>query len=78
MKEFAKESVQMTLIGNKIDLSSQRKVKIEEAKQLAMAYNISYMETSAKTGQNVQEAFHALAKWDKNPNSKVFSILDAW
>uniref|UniRef100_A0A914DFX8 Uncharacterized protein n=1 Tax=Acrobeloides nanus TaxID=290746 RepID=A0A914DFX8_9BILA len=62
VKEFAKESVQMTLIGNKIDLSSQRKVKIEEAKQLAMAYNISYMETSAKTGQNVQEAFHALAK----------------
>ncbi|CAD5215700.1 unnamed protein product [Bursaphelenchus okinawaensis] len=62
VKEFAKETVQMTLVGNKVDLSSQRKVKYDEAKQLAKAYNIPYVETSAKTGQNVKETFDSLAR----------------
>ena len=62
MREYAKEHVQITLIGNKIDLAAQRKVKTDEARQLASAYNIPYLETSAKTGQNVQEAFNDLAR----------------
>ncbi|KAH7732216.1 Rab8 [Aphelenchoides avenae] len=61
VREYAKDSVQIILVGNKTDLSSQRKVKADEARQLAVAYNINYMETSAKTGHNVQEAFHELA-----------------
>ncbi|CAD5221646.1 unnamed protein product [Bursaphelenchus xylophilus] len=62
VQEYAKETVQMTLVGNKVDLTSQRKVKYEEAKQLANAYNIPYIETSAKTGQNVKETFDSLAR----------------
>jgi len=62
VREYAKETVQITLVGNKIDLCAQRKVKADEAKQLAQTYNISYMETSAKTGQHVQDAFADLAK----------------
>uniref|UniRef100_A0AC34EZS9 Uncharacterized protein n=1 Tax=Panagrolaimus sp. ES5 TaxID=591445 RepID=A0AC34EZS9_9BILA len=62
VREYANDHVQITLIGNKIDLSAQRKVKADEARQLASSYNIPYLETSAKTGQNVQEAFHDLAR----------------
>lgn len=50
------------MIGNKIDLAANRKVKTDEARQLALAYNIPYLETSAKTGQNVHEAFNDLAR----------------
>ncbi|KAI1725656.1 ras family domain-containing protein [Ditylenchus destructor] len=62
VREYAKETVQITLVGNKIDLTTQRKVKTDEAKQLAQTYNISYIETSAKNGHNVQDAFSDLAK----------------
>ncbi|KAI6176902.1 Ras-related protein Rab-26 [Aphelenchoides bicaudatus] len=61
-REYAKDTVQIALLGNKIDMAGQRKVKFDEAKQLASAYNICYMETSAKSGQNVQEAFQLLAR----------------
>ncbi|TMS37150.1 hypothetical protein L596_004144 [Steinernema carpocapsae] len=62
IQEYAKEDVQITLIGNKVDLASQRKVTSDEGKQLAAAYNIPFVETSAKTGQRVQETFYELTK----------------
>ncbi|VDN06460.1 unnamed protein product [Thelazia callipaeda] len=62
IREKAKENVLITLIGNKIDLQSNRKVKYEEGKQLAETCNIAFAETSAKTGENVQEIFHDIAR----------------
>jgi len=62
VKEYAKPTVQIILVGNKIDLASQRKIKAEEARQLAQAYAIPYIETSAKNGHNVSEAFNELAR----------------
>uniref|UniRef100_A0A914RWQ5 Uncharacterized protein n=1 Tax=Parascaris equorum TaxID=6256 RepID=A0A914RWQ5_PAREQ len=52
----------ITLVGNKMDLYHDRKVKYEEGKKLAEAYNIAFIETSAKTGQNVQETFQEIAR----------------
>lgn len=54
------ESIPMILVGNKADLTSARRVKLEEAEQLATQWNIPYMETSAKTYLNVDEAFFGL------------------
>ena len=45
------------LIGNKKDLEEQRQVKYEEGKRLAEENNLLFLETSAKTAENVQEAF---------------------
>ena len=46
--KFAKEGVLRILVGNKCDLQNERKVSVEEAKQIANKYGIEYIETSAK------------------------------
>ena len=50
------------LVGNKQDLENERQVLYEEAKDLADSWEISYIETSAKTNFNCKEAFEILAK----------------
>ncbi len=54
-------AVKMLLVGNKIDLVEERKVSFEEGKKVADELGISYLETSAKTGDNVSRAFGSLA-----------------
>jgi GTPase SAR1 family protein len=45
----------MILVGNKCDLTSNRKVQNEDAKHLADNWKIPYMELSAKTRENVDK-----------------------
>jgi GTPase SAR1 family protein len=50
--------IPMSLLGNKADLQEKRVVKLEEAKRLASDIGIgNYLETSAKTTENVNKAF---------------------
>ncbi|EYB88166.1 hypothetical protein Y032_0251g172 [Ancylostoma ceylanicum] len=62
IREYGKESVQVTLVGNKCDLGSSRTVRSDEARHLAASYSIPYIETSAKTGHNVNQAFLDIAR----------------
>ncbi|CAG9310565.1 unnamed protein product [Blepharisma stoltei] len=55
-------SMTVMLVGNKIDLNSQREVTYEEANKFAMDNNLLYAEASAKTGVGVREAFVDTAK----------------
>lgn len=50
------------LIGNKKDLEAQRDVTYEEASQFAKENGLIFVESSAKTGENVEEAFLKTAK----------------
>ncbi|CAH8533627.1 unnamed protein product [Schistosoma margrebowiei] len=54
-------SIPFVVVGNKVDLTN-RSVCTEEAKSLAHSYNIPYVETSAKTRQGVEDAFHKLVR----------------
>ena len=51
--DHAQDSVERVLIGNKVDLP--RAINTEEGESVASARNIKYLETSAKTGTNVQQ-----------------------
>jgi len=59
--EYGEQDLSHVLIGNKIDLESSRIVSTEMGKELAEKINASdYVETSAKYGDNVEEAFKKL------------------
>eukprot|EP00268_Persea_americana_P004575 TRINITY_DN11467_c0_g1_i4.p1 TRINITY_DN11467_c0_g1~~TRINITY_DN11467_c0_g1_i4.p1 ORF type:complete len:101 (+),score=27.57 TRINITY_DN11467_c0_g1_i4:770-1072(+) len=49
------------LIGNKCDLAHRRAVSTEEGEQFAKEHGLIFMEASAKTAQNVEEAFISTA-----------------
>jgi len=57
IKSYADEDVGTILIGNKLDLESQRQVSTQEGEEWASKLGIPFLETSAKASQNVESAF---------------------
>mmetsp|Transcript_589 Transcript_589/g.2106 ORF Transcript_589/g.2106 Transcript_589/m.2106 type:complete len:119 (-) Transcript_589:623-979(-) len=57
------EHIPIILVGNKCDLDNQRQVSKEEGMKKAESIGCSYLETSAKTSQNVDEAFLILLEY---------------
>jgi Ras family len=49
-------------VGNKCDLSAERRVDTSEGKQLAAQYNIPFLEVSAKENLLISEVFQTLGK----------------
>lgn len=65
MKELQRRgdpNVVIALAGNKCDMDNKRKVPTEEAQQYADENEIVFMETSAKTAQNVKNLFVEIGK----------------
>ncbi|XP_054832174.1 ras-related protein Rab-17 [Eublepharis macularius] len=60
-KEFLQDEIIIILVGNKLDLSEEREVTVQEAKEFAKTKCILHMETSAKSDVQVTELFMTLA-----------------
>lgn len=62
----------VTLIGNKSDLHTSRAITQSEAEAFAQMHQLTYLETSALGGDNVQEAFQrtAASVYRNNSNRK--------
>ena len=50
------------LVGNKVDLETEREVSTEEGQTFARKNNLIFFETSAKTALNVEKAFETATK----------------
>ena len=68
LKTNGDKNILIILIGNKADLLEKREVSIEEAQTKAEQYNIAFLETSAKTGDNIAKAFTELVTQVYNTN----------
>ncbi|XP_063220639.1 ras-related protein Rab-37-like isoform X5 [Bacillus rossius redtenbacheri] len=81
IREYAQDDVVIMLLGNKADSGAEREVHQDEGHRLAREYNVAFMETSAKTGMNVELTFMTVARRLKchrsdNPDDTRFNVHD--
>ena len=81
LKNSSNSDITAILIGNKCDLSNERKVTTEEAQKKAKLLNMAFMETSALDGSNIDKAFSELVsnvyqKNKQNFNNEIKVILE--
>jgi len=62
IEQHAADSVNKILIGNKCDMTEEKKIDSARGQALANEYGINFFETSAKSDINVTEAFMSIAR----------------
>ena len=82
VERLAQKGVCRLIIGNKIDLADKRVVSRAEGQAFADSIGAPFLETSAKTAQNVQEMFLSMAKAiymkQGRPKKSSGSAVDPW
>ena len=74
-KKQSPKSVLMVLVGNKKDLENKREVSYEEGESYAKAHDMLFMETSAKTGEQISEIFEkSVQKIDENITENKYDL----
>jgi GTPase KRas protein len=66
-----KDVFPMVVVGNKLDLASERRVSIEEGRMLADEFRCQFLETSAKTNTNVEQAFFEVVRAIRRYNREM-------
>ena len=75
VKNNVDEKTNLILVGNKYDLSNERKITEDQGSALALQYNMKFIETSAKTGYNIDEIFKiACQQIYENIEKKVYDF----
>mmetsp|Transcript_24918 Transcript_24918/g.24385 ORF Transcript_24918/g.24385 Transcript_24918/m.24385 type:complete len:137 (-) Transcript_24918:34-444(-) len=62
----ANANVVRLLVANKCDLLEQKVINKEQGEKLATDFGMQFLEVSAKTGENVSDAFYNIAEDLKN------------
>ena len=62
VEKHADKNIYKILIGNKIDLEKDRDITYNEGKEYAESEGMKFIETSAKDGSNIEEAFELITK----------------
>eukprot|EP00039_Didymoeca_costata_P009258 m.122166 g.122166 ORF g.122166 m.122166 type:complete len:210 (+) comp14420_c4_seq1:196-825(+) len=61
-RTLASQEIVIVLVGNKKDLEADREVTFLEASRFAQENELMFLETSARTGENVEETFLKCAR----------------
>jgi len=76
-RQNANQSMVIMLIGNKSDLDHRRQVTKEEGEKFAKQHGLIFLETSAKTAANVEEAFiNTAQKIYENIQQGIYDITN--
>jgi len=59
------------VVGNKCDLEHEREVSTEEGESLARSFGCKFIETSAKSRKNVEEAFYDIVREIRRYNKEM-------
>ncbi|MCQ2820970.1 MAG: GTP-binding protein, partial [archaeon] len=62
LKDNADKNAAIVIIGNKVDLEEQRKIKKEQGENLAKEFGADFFETSAKENIGLNEAFQSISE----------------
>eukprot|EP00826_Nyctotherus_ovalis_P029922 TRINITY_DN2373_c0_g2_i12.p3 TRINITY_DN2373_c0_g2~~TRINITY_DN2373_c0_g2_i12.p3 ORF type:complete len:107 (-),score=31.28 TRINITY_DN2373_c0_g2_i12:150-470(-) len=77
VNRLAMANVAKILVGNKADLTAERRVSHEEGEGLAKKYGIKFLESSAKSAFNVLDVFQTMTKeMLEKVNKKVITHTD--
>ena len=69
IKELCKKDIVVSLVGNKLDRESERKISYKEAKELAMKEKFLFNEVSCLKNLNVYETFETIVTETFNKTS---------
>mmetsp|Transcript_13552 Transcript_13552/g.15016 ORF Transcript_13552/g.15016 Transcript_13552/m.15016 type:complete len:223 (-) Transcript_13552:182-850(-) len=76
-RETGNDTMEVLLVGNKIDLKDKRVVSTEDGQKFAKENGLMFIETSAKTSHNVVDAFHDVSqKIYQNIKQNVYDMSD--
>lgn len=68
------EKLPIMLVGNKCDLEDRREVETHEGEHLAKVIGCQFKEASAKTRENVEEAFYDLVREIRKSSPKTGAV----
>mmetsp|Transcript_11571 Transcript_11571/g.18415 ORF Transcript_11571/g.18415 Transcript_11571/m.18415 type:complete len:211 (+) Transcript_11571:80-712(+) len=66
IQKYTQDGTSVLLVGNKVDLTSQRTVASFQGSELARELGIGFIETSARNSHNIDHMFEKLARDIKN------------
>jgi GTPase KRas protein len=66
------DNVPLVLVGNKSDLEENRQVSIEEGQKQARLMGCEFVESSARTGSNVEAGYYMLVR--RIRSSQIISV----
>ena len=62
LNSYGEKNLSLLLVGNKSDLENKRQINKEEGEEKAKSFGLGFIETSACSGDNIDQAFEIMLK----------------